>query len=630
MRARFVVLQLLVGLGSIIAFDRASAICPPGVAFFRYVGNKASDAQCTDDTIQSAIDAVVCPATTIVVTRERTWSGQHLTINNKTFTLAGSTGACGTIGTAAASPSAVPTAPVVTLSGAGNSGHSVIDITGNSNITLQYLEITGGSGGSGSHGGGIDFNGTGSLTLDTDSVDLNSANFGGGIEINGNGGDATLTLKSYSIVESNTASGNGGGINLDGFAQLIAVQPFTLIGFNHAPNGDGGGIAVVSPARADIGSPGDGGLAVVYGNDAALGGGLAALGANGNAEDATINLYTADAASAVGVASNFASQAGGGIYLKPEQDFGGAASYAQLCARDFHIDDNAAPEGAAIFADNDSAALASGVVGSVVRVNSTTCGASPGALACPAGETCNTMNGNVTMDAAHNATPGAAIALADGGSLTADRFTMRSNQGAHALRTVSSLVDIRGCLIADNTLSGEMLFFDDVGDGGSANVFDCTIVNNAHNSGSVIRTALNVTLDYDILDQPVMASVSKIGTPAIFADDVLAADPTGLPVQPNIIQGEPLFVDATNATVAKRNYHQAAYVQAGNVTASLGIDFAPPVSGDDRDLDSNPYDQDVPSVTNAFGVRDLGCYEAQPIADRIFADAFGDAISLVY
>jgi len=77
---------------------------------------------------------------------------------------------------------------------------------------------------------------------------------------------------------------------------------------------------------------------------------------------------------------------------------------------------------------------------------------------------------------------------------------------------------------------------------------------------------------------------------------------------------DPLFIDATNASVGERDYHLRAYVQNGSVVASPAIDFAPPVAGDDRDLDDKPYDQDVPLVSDYQGV---------------FGDAFGDPLSLV-
>ncbi len=39
------------------------------------------------------------------------------------------------------------------------------------------------------------------------------------------------------------------------------------------------------------------------------------------------------------------------------------------------------------------------------------------------------------------------------------------------------------------------------------------------------------------------------------------------------------------------------------------LESAPAVTGDDRDIRTLPFDQDVPGVTHRFGVRDLGAYE---------------------
>jgi len=592
----------------------AQSACDLLHPFVRYVG---TDAQCTDGDIQSAINSVpdtTCPKT-IFVTTEQSYFAQHLTISGKTFALTGSTGACGSSG-------AVPTAPVVTLSGSGNGGHSVIDVGGTSNITLKYLEITGGSTG---FGGGIDFNGTGSLTLDASTVDLNSADFGGGIEMFGNGGTAMLTLAANSVIESNTAGSNGGGINLVGSAQVIAAQPNTFIGFNHAPNGNGGGLAIAAPAAAWIASPGYGSLAVIYGNDALRGGGAAVLGTDGINANAYLNVYSIDPVNLVAIDDNFAAQEGGAIYLKPvQQNFSGSGAY--LCAKDFHIDDNAAPEGTAIFSDNDSS-IANGASGGAVILGPPGCSAPPPtpAVPCASGSRCNTLSGNAARDSLNHPTQGSVVRAPNSGGLQATRFEMRNNTGAHGFALEGVFSQLQTCLIADNSFSAETFALVDTGNGNDTTIVNCTIANNMHNSGSVFRTGQNLTIDDSIIDQPAMASVSTVNTPTIFADDVLAADPTGLPPQPNIIIGEPLFRDAAGG-----DYRQVASKAGNQVTASLGIDFAPPVSGDDRDLDGNPYDQDAGAVTDRFGVRDLGCYEAQPIADRVFADAFGDAISIVY
>ena len=601
----------------------ALGICDLLHPFVRYVG---TDPQCTDSEIQTAITSLpdtTCPKT-IFVTTEQSYFAQHLTVSGKTFTLAGSTSACG-------SSSGTATAPVVTLSGSGNSGHSVIDIggTGN-NVTIKYIELTEGIGGAGSHGGGIDFNGAGSLTLEASEIDLNTADYGGGIEVNGNGGTATLTLDAYSVIESNTANVNGGGINLDGSAQLVAEQPNTFIGFNHAPNGFGGGLALTAPATAAIASPGFGSLAVIYGNDALRGGGAAIQASDGDNSGAALKLFSMDALNLVAVDDNFASQEGGAVYIKPISQ-NEAVSGATLCATDFHIDANAAPEGSAIYSDTDSSIQGGPEGGEMILGFSGAFGSlgdcalpTPG-VRCASGVPCNTLNGNLAHDSLNKPTPGSVVRAQDTSFLELADLQMRQNTGAHGFELAGSHTVLTTCLIADNSFSAETFLIDDTGNGTDVTIKNCTIANNAHNSGSVFRTAINLTIDDTIIDQPAMSSVSTSGAPAIFADDILASDPTGLPLQPNIVFGEPLFRDAANG-----DYHQVASQLGNQVTASLGIDFAPPISGDDRDLDGNPYDQDVVAVTDRFGVRDIGCYEAQPIADRVFGDALGDPISIVY
>jgi hypothetical protein len=624
----FACVALFIAAASRPAAAAADVVCSPFVPHTRVVGNKAVDTSCDDDSIQSAINNTVCPNTTVYLTAERDYTGQHVTIQDKSLTIFGSTAtSCsgGGIG-AAGAQAAAPTAPVATIT--GNGSQSVFDISGTSNVTFQYVEITGGGGGAGSHGGGIDFVGAGSLTIDTSTIDLNHANFGGGIEMNGSGGSATLTLNAYSVIESNTASGNGGGVNIEGTARLTATAPFTTIGLNHAPNGKGGGIAVVGPAQADIGSPGYVEVPVLNGNDAALGGALSVQAVN-DAQPGYANLFTTDPAHPVAVVGNFASQAGGAIYVKPHSSLFGDLAPAYAAAVEARLDGNAAPEGAAVYLDND--AVAFGTIGSsVFYFNNGLVGAAVGgAVPCGSDVVCNTISGNQTVDGANQPTAGAVIFTNGDAQAFMFRVAMRSNAGAHALRLLDDVHEIGKCLIADNAFGAETIRVEHPGAGGSLTVDSCTIANNAHNSGSVIYTEDDLTLTHSILDQPAMSSLDTNGGPSVNAHFVLAADPTGLPAQEDIVQGEPLFVDPDDATVARRDYHQVAYIASGSVTSSYGIDFAPAVSGDDRDLDGNPYDQDVPAAPDHLGDRDLGCYEAQPIADRVFADAFGDPVWLV-
>lgn len=604
----------------------ADVFCSPFIPHTRTVGNKVSDVNCTDDTLQHAVDNAVCPNTSILLTQEISYGAQHVTIQDKSLSIIGTNAtSCSNIGTTGIgnSPAAVPTAPLLTISGTNNGGGSVFVVRGNSNVTFQYVEITGGTTDSDGHGGGIDFNGVGSLTIDTTTIDLNSAGFGGGIEFNGNGGHATLGLSAYSVIQANTAAGNGGGINIEGDAQLFAVQPFTHIGSNHAPNGKGGGIAVVGPAEADIGSPGYAALPVIDGNDAALGGGLS-ISAEVDSFDAHGKLFTTDPDHPVTVSGNFASQGGGGIYVRPNSSaFSGGLAFGVGCAFNARIDGNSAPEGAAVYVDQDSVPFG-GIGSGFFGFNDGGCADAPaGSVSCHRGVTCNTLNDNRTVDAGNHRTAGAVVYAVEGYA-NLFGFFMRGNVAAHALHVIDDSNSVNHCLIADNDFAAETLTIDDDGSTGSLHIGSCTIVGNTHNSGSVINAGHSLTLTKSIIDQPAMSTLHTVGEPVVTASDDLAADPTGLPVRHDIVQGEPIYVNP-----AAGNYHLFAFTQNGVATGSLGIDFTPALADEGSDLDGNPYDVDIPQVKDFQGIRDIGCYEAQPITDRIFADAFGDPISIV-
>lgn len=601
-------------------------VCSPFVPHVRNVGNTSTDASCTDDTIQAAIDNTVCPNTTIVITPERSYTGQHLIVQDKSLSLVGSAGSCGAGGTRPDAVEATPTAPLITLDGSGNGGTSVLAIRGTSTVTLQFLELTHGDGGAGAHGGGVDFQAAGSLILDTTTIDLNRSDFGGGIEFAGVGGHSRLTLGQYSIIEENTAAANGGGINLEGDAEMLVTAPFTYIGLNHAPNGMGGGIAVIGPAQADIGSPGFLALPVIDGNDAQLGGGIA-VNAVHDDQFAYANLFTTDPNHPVTVSGNFASQAGGAIYVKPHSSNFSSLAFSYACVVNAHIDGNSAPEGAAVYLDNERVSFGS-IGSSVLQFNAGLCGEStPGSVACAKGLTCGTLDGNRAVDGTNHPTGGSVIFTNGDAQTFAYRFLMRNNTAAHGLRLLDDTHDFNECVITDNAFANETIYLQAAGIRAgqpSASFANCTIAHNAHNSGSIIRAEFALTLTRSILDQPAMSSLDTANNPTLAVSYVLAADPTGLPSQPDIVRGEPLYVDAAHG-----NYRQFAFSLGGQAQPSPGMDFAPLVSGQTTDLDGKPRDVDVPGVPNGDGVRDLGAYEAQPIADRIFADTFGDPLALV-
>ncbi len=621
-----------------------AVICPPGVQFFHYVGdnNPASpsyDSKCTNGSIQDAIDHTFCPATTIVVTHEIGSSGLHLTISDKTFTLVGeAAGAgCGSLGTTGAT-AASPTTPQLRLSGAGNGGHSVIDVGGNSNVTLQYVEITGGNPGSGGYGGGIDFNGTGSLTLDTDTIDNNNAGFGAGITVNGNGGAATLTLKNYTQVLNNTAAHDGGGVRIEGDARLFMLETASTISFNHADNGFGGGIEILGPARVDIASSGVVFAGAISDNTAANGGGVAVIATS--AGDAVARVFTTDPTQPVLVSQNTASSSGGAFYLRPRGPYFGPIQSANLCAWEFRIDNNNAAAGAAVYnaiSPDDDATVADSVYINPVGNCGPESPSSLGAVACAPGTPCNEVSDNSAVDGQGHATAGSVIELNSFDTLSADRFAMRGNSAARMI-TANNTFEVNRvshCLIADNHSAHELLHSEpdtQISGSGPFTVDSCTIAQNTIDNGYVFYATQGFILTNSIVYAPGAATIDYGHGCCLDAGYTLSTEVATFPADAAFItlNNAPLFGDAANLDIGKRDYHLRAFVQSGAVTASPAIDYAPPGPGDDRDLDDNASNQDVPAVTDYQGDRDLGCYEAQPILDRVFGDAFGDALSLVH
>jgi hypothetical protein len=613
----------------LVATDAAAFCSVYGIQ--AYVGDKASDSTCTYNSIQEALTAsasYTCPAT-IRITREHTYTSQHLTATGSGHPLYLEGEADGV--TCYELAHSVPvngcyaggTQPLVTIDG-NNTAGSVLTITGNSNIILCDLTITRGSADASSGGGGINFNGNGSLYLSASTVSLNYAGYGGGISINGNGGAATLTLGANSLVLDNVAQTNGGGIYMAGQSRLFALQPQTLIGYNQAPNGDGGGIYVAGPARADIGSAGYNGAPVIEYNSAAYGGGIAMDAAPDNA-DVTVRIFSVDANNPVQVSSNTATHTGGGVWMHPYISGISNTDVSPIfCAFDFRIDHNIAQEGTAIYSDTDSS-VGNGSEGGFVNLNSTVdslC-ASPesigslGAVRCAAGVTCNTLSGNVAEDSSNTPKPGSVILIQDQGGLLGSRFSMRGNTGQHAIRTFDVGVTVDSCLIADNTLTAEMLRFENDGTSGlvtQAASFDgCTIVDNSDEGAPVIYSAHPLSLTDSIIDELSINTVNYAGPGGgLTASNVLATDISTLPSAAGIDQGEPTYVDAAN-----HDYHLQP--------TSSGVDFAPAKGG--IDLDRNPRDVNLSGVPGNPTPRDIGAYERQNrfqcgTSDSIFCNGY--------
>jgi hypothetical protein len=561
------------------------------------------DAACSFDDLQQAIDASTDPeGNSVLVAQDLTYSDQHLVITDRNINILGGLATC----------DANEYIGQTTIN--GTSGHSVFEIEGNSHVYVANLIITGAAVDSSNSGGGIYFGGQGSLELTNTSITNNEAGYGGGIDVSPSGGPATLTLDDATVILSNTASVSGGGIRIEGDTRLYVLRPQTLIGFNHALGGYGGGLEVLGPARADIGSPGYNSGAVIQFNDAQYGGGIAAISTDSEV-NAIVRLFTTDPGNPVQVADNVASATGGGVYLRPLRSL--SDGLATLCAYDFRIHDNVAQEGAAIYADEDGNAAIGFEGGDVFFNTAPTACVTPeappalGAVACGSGVSCSDINGNVAADINGTPTAGSTILLQSAATLNGDRFSMRGNQGAHAIRALNdddlNTAYLENCLLVDNALTAELLLTD--ADSGIVDITGCTFAHNQIGAPYVMLARGHFELSNSIVDEPGRATIDFAGGGPLFTDYVLSNDTTTLVAGDGIIQGEPDFVDVTSG-----DYHLQL--------DSLGVDFAP--SRDGRDLDRQTRTVDLPGVPNTYGPLDLGAYEIQ--VDTVLSCANADTI----
>jgi len=570
---------------------------------------------CTHGTIQSAIDAAdASPGYDVIrLTRSLTYEPEANTIEtDQDLSIVGGFETC--------TSTSDSFKTVVSGSGANQSVFR-INALGAAIIKLRLLTITLGNTDDTGAGGGIYFTGTGNLELIESEISNNTAGYGGGIFAAASGTNTELIISEGTTIVGNTARYHGGGLFVGGPLEMTMNAPNTIIAFNEALgidgfSGHGGGLLLVGPAIAYIGSPGLGGLGAIYGNSARYGGGISIEGANGDEQNGLVKLYTTDPLNPVRIQSNTASQHGGGVFLLPYQgllDF----SDAKLCAQDFRIEDNLAEDGSGIYADYSSYLDAHW--GSRVNLNQPEC-AQAGATTCAAGVACNTISGNGTSTTGGDPTDGAAVRMVGSSSLTASRLEMRGNVGGYAIFGSDSRALIDTCLIAENQNSQQLLRSDGViNDGihiGYMTLDGCTLANNVIASTDVIHAEDAFKLHTSIIDQPGNLTLAYSGEASdLDVTYVLASDGTSLPDDPTIYVGVPSFMDPANG-----DYHLRL--------DSFAVDFAPPVTGDDRDLDRQPRDQNMVGVPDAFGVRDLGAYERQVgaqdcgAADTIMCNGF--------
>ncbi|HEY2395872.1 MAG TPA: hypothetical protein VGH81_07855 [Rudaea sp.] len=590
------------------------------------VGNKSADSACNYSTIHDAVMAATCPAgTKIYLTDEVSYTGQQVITDRNVSLIGRAPGAkCGTLTVACGPIFPCPTAPLQTI-------HGSIKIRGTSNVVIQYLTITDGNGVADDHGttygGGIDYAATGELDIETSTIEDNTANNGGGIRFQGYGGHADLYLHSHTLIDSNEATngGSGGGIRLEGTATLHADEPNILIWQNLAAD-KGGGIVVISPAVAHISSIGDfffgTPVGVVWKNNAQNGGGIAVVGSDvdsGNVTEGHVTLAASDLHYPVRIEGNTATSKGGGIYLKPyvfafpPSD---TVNFVSLSASGYRIDGNIAPEGSAIYVDTDTA-FGQDYYGGIVNLTPVTC--------LPLID-CDIIDGNQTLDGPGQ--HGSTVLVQTSGTFDATGVRMRDNYGgAHLIREVGSKsVVLDTCLLSGNhDLSGNDDFSDALIEAEYSMYIDqCTIATNAFGGSHVIDSPGDTILTNTLIDQPGKGAYNG-SLDHLYAHNIVATDTAGLPADPTIEQQQPLFVDAAHGDFRLI----VVRTGSGSLVASQGVDFAPTgMAG--VDIGGRTLDRDISGFGAPGNLRDLGAFEMQPIADRVFADGFGDPISVAY
>jgi hypothetical protein len=608
----------------------------PSVANAFAIYTVGADGACGFSDVQAAVNAAGAnPGEDYVwIANNKTYSNQQISVQNQDVIIEGGFTSCSDF-TIGASDS-------TTLRGA-TSGGPIFAIGGTSNVTINNLVLTGAKRDSGDEGGAIFFTGSGSLSLFNASLTLNHAGYGAAIDMSPTG-SATLTLGSNINIILNTADTSGGGIRIEGDTHLIAVSDQTDIGFNTATSGYGGGIEIIGPAYADIGSPGYGfgSGGVINNNTAAYGGGIALTANQAQSNDAIARIFTTVAERPVNIQDNAATIEGGAVYAKP---FQGALSFshAQFCAENFRLDGNVAPEGAAIYLDFDSSVLGGDNGGNAeLNLNSDSVFSDGvcakhretdfGSVVCAADAPCNELSGNKAQDSADIPTNGSVILATSYSIAAAQQISVRNNSAAHAIAGNGNgdvaQVFLSESLIANNSFLQELFFLEDA----SGFFYNCTITANVSAANHVFNLNSSFLNLHDVIvSQAGQLALVQTGSNSLAIDNVLSNDITTLPASATTISQDPMFVDPANG-----NYHLSAYLQNGGLHASRAIDFAATVLNspngiDDNpnDLDGNPYGQDVPAVPDFHGTRDLGAYEARPITDRIFGDAFGDRLSIL-
>lgn len=545
------------------------------------VGVSGLSNNCTVATVQEAIDLAEDRGgpQVIWITRDvdgTVWTNQALYVTDQDVDLVGGFDDC---------HDTEPSGHTF-LSGSGGARAPVLRIRGSGVVNLRGLAIIEGDATAGGDAGGIDYRGNGSLNIESSIVQLNAADSHdvSGIDFEGAGGQAFLGIRSGVLIADNL----GGGMEVSGTATLTMYGDLVFVW-----NNGGMGVAVLSPANADIGLSSHVFEGVFHNN---AGPGLFASTNGQNSGSSVVRLFSIDAARPLAFTGN-----AGPAILVNSRDAGSAEM--KVCAKDIRIGNHVVPVishpangGHLVSVEGEGAKFAMNVPCDYPTVADIVCA--------PQGLThCGLIHNNQVPSAR------ALLAAIDGGEIEIERARIVDNDTTAVLHTKQadespvSHVRAKNLLIDRNDI---VLAPIDVNRGGILVATNLTISGNRGDFFTFRGDGpgfLSVSASIADQEQRLLAGGGdKLLTQLV---DVLAPNTDGTTVNHRILLGRPDFQPGT--------YRLSPF--------SPGIDIANAIGG--VDIDGNPRDVDDPFTPNVEGPRDLGAFETQSFADdRIFADGF--------
>ncbi len=574
------------------------------------------DGNCTHSTVASALAAIPASGFHEVRIATSSVSAQALQITSRGVTLRGGYTSC----------SAATSTSSSTLSGQGGGQDSVFTVLGAGNdVILENINLIRGDEVHDGYGGGLDFRGAGVVTLRNVGISQNYAGYGGGISVTAQGGPAELRIEAGTVVQLNTAQFSGGGVRIEGDTLLTMIGDNSTIsqneamGFNPVSNqpqyGFGGGVQVIGPATAYIGSPGIGN-GVIVANTARYGGGIAINGGgNDGLNFATVNLYTTDTSRPTRVFGNRATNTGGGVYVGII--FGSDYSIGELCAKDVRIDGNIAAEGSALYLDLDTEFFG-GTDGARAYLNNACASASgqgpaPGRVPCSEDDACSTMIGNRTENGSGQSTNGATVLVQEKTTLNIRGFDISGNTGGYTIRAFeASKIKLDNLLIASNANAFQALRVEN--DGDTISIKDSTIAGNSIGANHVLDIDSDLVLARSIIWQPGKISLSHSGSRSV--QKVLASEAGSLGGPPEALVAFPRFVDPENGDFRLR-------------AASPAVDYALQIAENTLDINLALRDKRLEPVPRLPGlIRDLGAYERQSLQPLVLNPDFNTGTGL--